>query len=235
MGLKTFYTLVLMIFFSLNLIDAKEIQPKINAKTEVGKIDKNDKNDKTDKIVILGDSVTDGYGLVTEKAYPALLQKKLQKAFPKLSIIPSAISGSVTASAHSRLQWLIKHEKDMKGVMVVLGGNDLMRGIKPETIEKGYEKLLKVAQEAKLPVLLATMPIPMNYDAYRPQLENIYKNLGNNKNVTILKDFLKGIIGVAALNQTDGIHPNEVGHELIIKNINDQVVTWITKIKKETL
>lgn len=217
MSYKILSSLVLVIFFSLNCVVAAETK-----KIEV------------DKIVILGDSVTDGYGIITEKAYPALLQKKLQKKFPKLVIVPSAISGSVTASAHSRLQWLVKNEKDIKGVVVVLGGNDLLRGIKPETIKKGYDQLLKVAQEQKLPILLATMPIPMNYDAYRPDLENIYKNIANQPNVTILKDFLKGIIGVAALNQTDGIHPNETGHELIIKNINDQVSNWITKIKKDS-
>ncbi len=106
------------------------------------------------KIVILGDSVTDGYGVASNKAYPALLEKKLKKQYSSLKIIPSAISGSVTASAHSRLLWLLKNEKDILGIVVVLGGNDLLRGIKPETMEKGYDKLMQVAQEAKLPVLL---------------------------------------------------------------------------------
>ncbi len=186
-----------------------------------------------EKIIIIGDSVTDGYGVTTEKAYPALLQKQIKKQFSNVKIVPSAISGSVTASAHNRLLWLLKNEKNIKGVVVVLGGNDLMRGLKPETMEKGYDKLIKVADDAKLPVLLATMPIPQNYEVYRADLEKIFKKFEGHSNVTLLKDFFKGVFGVTALNQTDGIHPNELGHELIVKNIKEDVFNWIKKIQKK--
>lgn len=185
------------------------------------------------KVVIIGDSITDGYGIESKKAYPQLLQKKIQNKFPEIEIVPSAISGSVTASAHSRLTWLINNQKNITGVMIVLGGNDLLRGIKPQTIEKGYDKLITVANESKIPLLIATMPIPGNYSAYQKDLDSIYKKLSVNTNITILNDFLKGVIGVSAMNQTDGIHPNEIGHELIVKNISAQVINWIQKIPKE--
>lgn len=185
-----------------------------------------------DKIVLIGDSITDGYGIITEKAYPALLQKEIKNKFPHVELLISAISGSVTASAHSRLTWLIKKENTLQGVIVVLGGNDLLRGMKPETINRGYQKLLEVASLNKLPVLLALMPIPKNYGVYQKDLEKIYKKLANDKRVTVLHDFLKGVVGVAALNQTDGIHPNELGHELIFKNINLSVMSWIEKHQK---
>ncbi len=187
----------------------------------------------TDKIIIIGDSITDGYGIDKNKAYPVLLAEQVKKKFPNIEIVPSAISGSVTASAGSRLTWILKKQENIKGVMVVLGGNDLIRGIKPATMEKGYLKLLDVAAEAKLPVLLATMPIPMNYELYQQDLTAIYQKLREDKRVTILDDFLKGIVGVTALNQTDGIHPTELGHELIVKNISQQVIAWIEKIQKE--
>lgn len=190
-------------------------------------------NTEKEKIFVIGDSITDGYGVDQNKAYPALLALQVKEKFPNMQIIPSAISGSVTASASSRLNWLLRKEKNIKGIIVVLGGNDLMRGIKPETMQKGYQKLLQVADEAKLPVLLAPMQIPMNYAMYQKDLENIYNKLRNDKRVTILEDFFKGVIGVSALNQTDGIHPNEIGHALIAKNIAPQVLSWITKIQKD--
>ena len=117
--------------------------------------------------------------------------------------------------------------------MVVLGDNDLLRGMRPQTMEKGYDKLIKVATDAKIPVLLATMPIPQNYEAYRPDLEKIFKKYERHPQVTLLTEFFKGIFGVPALNQTDGIHPNELGHELIVKNIKDDVLKWIKNIKKK--
>jgi acyl-CoA thioesterase-1 len=189
--------------------------------------------DNKEKIVIIGDSLTDGYGIAKEKAFPALLQKEVKKQFPNIELVPSAISGSVTASASNRLLWLIKNQKNLKAVVVVLGGNDLIRGIKPETMKKGYQKLLDVAADAKLPVLLAPMPIPMNYELYHKDLEGIYNEIRENKKVTILENFFKGVVGVAALNQTDGIHPNELGHELITKNINQQVLDWIASIQNK--
>lgn len=186
-------------------------------------------------VVIIGDSITDGYGVAVEKSYPSLLQNKISKEFKDIKIIASAISGSVTASAHSRLQWIKNNEKNLLGVVVALGGNDLLRGIKPVTMEKNYMKLLDVAQKRNIPILLATIPVPQNYGAYQKDLDELYSKLSKNPNVTILSDFLKGVVSVSSMNQTDGIHPNEVGHALIANNIYGALKKWIAKIRKENV
>lgn len=185
-------------------------------------------------VIILGDSITDGYGIEVEKAYPALLQNMTldDKELKNIKIIPSAISGSVTASAHSRLQWLINNEKNIIGVIVALGGNDLLRGIKPDTVEKNYIKLIELAKNEKIPLLFATIPVPMNYENFQKDLDFVYLRLSKNSNVTILPNFLKGVVGVPKLNQTDGIHPNELGHMLIAKNVYEPLKSWIKKIRK---
>ena len=110
------------------------------------------------KIVALGDSVTVGYGVAKQDAYPAVLQKKLQKKYPGLQVINAGSSGSTTASAISSLKWQLKHPFQI--LILCLGGNDGLRGLKLESSEKNISKVIAMSQANGIKVLLVGMRIP---------------------------------------------------------------------------
>lgn len=165
-------------------------------------------------VVILGDSLTEGYGIHKDLAFPALVEKKLRAKNPAVKVINGGISGSTSASAPSRFQWYLKSKPRL--LVLALGANDGLRGLPVKTMKANLEKVLVSAQENKIPVLLAGMKIPLNYGAsYRADYEKVFSDLAKQYKVAFVPFLLEGVGGVATLNQGDGIHPNEKGHEKI--------------------
>ncbi len=169
------------------------------------------------KIVFLGDSLTEGYGIPLDKAYPKLIEKELKKSFPKLTVVNAGSSGSTTASALSRLKWLLKSKPDI--LFIALGGNDGLRGVNVNASETNLQQAIDLAKNNNVQVILAGVRIPMNYgEKYRKNFENIFIRLAKKNKITFIPYLLKGVAGVKELNLPDGIHPNVKGHEVIMKN-----------------
>jgi acyl-CoA thioesterase I len=170
------------------------------------------------KILILGDSLTEGLGVEKEAAFPALLDAKLRKWQDAYQVINGGSSGSTSASGVRRLKWYEKAQPDM--VLLALGSNDGLRGVKVEETRKNVEAALKFCQDRHWQVVLAGLKVPPNYGAdYAGAFERIYPDLAAKYKLPIVGVLLEGVAGEQGMNQADGIHPNESGHERIAENL----------------
>ncbi|WP_413583261.1 arylesterase [Bdellovibrio sp. HCB288] len=171
------------------------------------------------KLVILGDSITEGYGVSKEAAYPALLERKLHDSGKKdWSVINSGVSGSTTASAVGRMKWLFKTKPDT--VLLALGANDGLRGVKVEESQKNLATAIEYAQKEKVRVILAGLYMPPNYGQdYTAQFKKMFSDLSKKYKVTFIPFILDKVAGNPKYNLADGIHPNEEGHKIIADTI----------------
>ena len=177
---------------------------------------------RTLKILIIGDSLTEGYGVKKSDAYPyqaeMLLKKQTKKQYKEIKIINAGSSGSTTASALSRLKWHIRSKPDI--LILALGGNDGLRGFKPEATRENLHKTILLAKNHKIKVILAGMKLPLNYgEPYRQQFEAVFTDLVKKHKIGFIPFLLEGVGGEKILNLPDGIHPNEKGHKIIAKTI----------------
>ena len=169
-------------------------------------------------IVVLGDSLTEGFGVAKEEAYPHLLEKELQRKGHSVKVINAGISGSTSASAPSRLRWYIKTHPDI--VILALGGNDGLRGLTVKHMKKNLSKAIELAQAEKILILLAGMQIPQNYGTeYTESFRNAFHELAKQYQLQMIPFLLKEVGGVSSLNQADGIHPNPEGHQIIFRTV----------------
>lgn len=170
-------------------------------------------------ILILGDSLTEGYGVEKEDAFPAQLQKILEDSGKNnVKVKAAGSSGSTSASALKRLKWHLRKKPDY--LILALGGNDGLRGLKPEVTKENLSKAVKLAKSKKVKVFIAGMKIPLNYgDDYRTRFEKTFTDLAKEEKVSLIPFLLEGVGGKKELNLADGIHPNEKGHKIIAKTV----------------
>ncbi|MGZ7881125.1 arylesterase [Acinetobacter soli] len=169
-------------------------------------------------ILVVGDSLSAGYGINPEQGWVALLQKRLDQDDPKQhKVINASVSGETTSGALARLPKLLQTYKPQ--VMVVeLGGNDALRGQPPQLIRANLEKLVQQGQAAQAKVVLFGMKIPPNYGtAYSQAFENNYKVVSQKYKVKLLPFFLEGVAGNKTLMQKDQIHPNAKAQSILLK------------------
>lgn len=179
-------------------------------------------NVQAKKLVIIGDSLTEGYGVAKDKAYPALLEEKLKAAGKDWKIVNSGVSGSTTASGPSRVKWIIKSKPDM--VMIALGANDGLRGVKVETSKKNLDESMALLKEAKVPMIVGGMLMPPNFGKqYSVDFKKMYEDLSKKYNATLIPFILDKVAGDTKLNLSDGIHPNEEGHKVMADLIYKQL------------
>lgn len=169
-------------------------------------------------LVIIGDSLTEGYGVKQEDAYPHKLQLRINQDNLKWRVLNQGISGSTSASAPSRARWVLK--KPPQIAILALGANDGLRGLKPQETEKNLEQAVILLKDAKVRVYIADMKMPPNYGGkYRKQFEQTFSKLARKHQLKLIPFFLEGVAGVPSLNLKDGIHPNALGHDKIADNI----------------
>ncbi len=171
------------------------------------------------KLIVLGDSLTEGYGVAKDAAFPAVLEKKLHEAGKKeWTVINAGVSGSTTASGISRMKWVFKSKPD--AVILALGANDGLRGLKIEDSEKHLAQAIEYAQGQKVQVILGGLYMPPNYGkAYTDQFKKMYETLAKKYKVTFIPFILDKVAGNPKYNLADGIHPNEEGHKIIADNV----------------
>ena len=174
------------------------------------------------KVVILGDSLTEGYGVAKERAFPALVQKALRDRGKQVTVVNAGVSGATSASGPNRLKWYLKAKPDV--LVVALGANDALRGLDLKVTEKNLAETIEGAQKANVKVLLAGMKAPTNYgEDYRRRFESMYSTLAKKYSVPLLPFLLEGVGGKPDMNLADGIHPNEKGHETIARLVTPEL------------
>lgn len=172
----------------------------------------------TPRLVFLGDSLTAGYQLNRQSAYPALIQERLRTAGLPWEVLNAGVSGDTSAGALRRADALLR---DPIGCLVLwIGGNDGLRGQDTNAMKQNIERILVAAQAKSVPVLLVQMTLPPNFgDAYVKRFSDTYTDLAAKYHVPLLPFMLDQVAGVDELNLADGIHPNARGHKLIAEHM----------------
>ncbi len=178
---------------------------------------------ESQSVLILGDSLTAGLGVMPDQAYPSLIQEKLENAGQmSVRIVNGGISGSTSAGAYARLKWYLKARPDV--LVLALGANDGLRGLSVPEMEKNLDKAITLAKESDIRVIIAGMEIPPNYGPdYAARFRQVFPDLARRHKITLIPFLLEGVAGQERLNQADGIHPNPSGHKIIA----DQVYPYI--------
>lgn len=172
----------------------------------------------TTKILVMGDSLSAGYGIDIQKGWVNLLEKELTKKHA-VQIINASVSGETSSGGNSRLPALLaEHEPDI--VILELGGNDGLRGQPLKLLEKNLQAMIDASKKIEAKVLLAGMQIPPNYGArYSNQFKALYPKLAEQNELALIPFLLEGIGGNEALVQRDGIHPTAEAQPIIVKNV----------------
>lgn len=169
-------------------------------------------------ILFLGDSLTEGYQLSKEEAYPAVIERQLQKSHKGIKVINGGVSGATSASGLKRMDWYLKAKPDI--MVLALGANDGLRGMKVDQTEKNLATVIEKAQERGITVILAGMKMPTNMgEPYRTNFENMFPKLAKKYSLKLIPFILEGVGGQPELNLPDGIHPNPKGHEIMAKTV----------------
>jgi len=171
------------------------------------------------RIVILGDSLTAGFGLSDPGlAFPAILQQRLDAAGFNYEIVNAGVSGDTSAGGLSRLDWAL--EGDVRVLIVALGGNDGLRGLPVEELRRNLAAIIERAQSHHISVVLAGMEAPPNFGpSYTAQFHQTYGDLAKQYHVALVPFLLQGVAGIEQLNQRDGIHPTAEGAKLVAGNV----------------
>ncbi len=183
------------------------------------------------KVLVLGDSLSEGLGVSPEDAWPHLVEKKLNETY-KVTLINRSVSGSTTASGLSRLKWYLKSGEKPDLMVLELGANDGLRGVDLKETEKNLKAIIHHAKQEKIPVLLTGMQIPPNYGKdYALSFKNLFPKLAKSEQTDLVPFLLEGVAGHPELNQADGIHPTPKGHEVMAKVMLPYLEKYLVKVK----
>lgn len=178
------------------------------------------------RIVAFGDSLTAGYQLPAEAAFPSVLARVLKEKGLNVIVANAGVSGDTTAAGLARLDWSVPDGTD--GVILELGANDALRGLDPKRAEENLDRMISRLKERGIAVLLAGMYAPRNNGAdYVAAFDGMYPRLAGKHGVPLHPFFLEGVTGVPALLLPDGLHPNAKGVEKIVEGIVPAVEKWL--------
>ncbi|NOY85321.1 MAG: arylesterase [Nitrospirae bacterium] len=174
--------------------------------------------EKKQVIVAFGDSLTAGFGVSADQAYPAQLAKKLSINGHPSKVVNAGVSGETTAGGLRRIRWIFKNQPDI--VILCLGANDGLRGLSLLEMEKNLSKIITALQKEKVKVILAGMKIPPNYGIrYTRAFEAVYPRLAKRFELPLIPFLLEGVATHPTLNQADGIHPTAEGYKIIVDHM----------------
>jgi acyl-CoA thioesterase I len=175
-------------------------------------------SDRPLRIVAFGDSLTAGYGLPADAAFPAKLERALAAKGIATEIANAGVSGDTTSSGLARLDWSIPDRTE--AVILELGANDALRGIDPKLASSALEAMLERLKARHIPVLLAGMLAPRNLGPdYAAAFDAIYPDLAKKYGAILYPFFLTGVAADPKLNQRDGLHPTADGVDVIVAKI----------------
>jgi acyl-CoA thioesterase I len=172
----------------------------------------------TPVILDFGDSLTAGYGLAPEQAFPARLEAALRREGIEARVVNGGVSGDTTAGGLARLEWALADKPDL--VILALGANDALRGIDPATVRGNLDKMIRKVEAVRAKVLLVGMLAPPNWgEEYKTAFDRIFPELAKIHDVPLYPFFLEGVAMKPEFNQPDGLHPNERGVAVLVERL----------------
>lgn len=171
-------------------------------------------------ILFYGDSLTAGYGLSPEEAFPAQVEQKIKQQGKAWKVINGGLSGETSAGGLSRIDWMLRQPVDI--FVLELGANDGLRGLPLEQTRSNLQAIIdKVkAKNPTVTIVVAGMMVPPNMGPdYTTQFKAVFPNLAKKNKATLIPFILEGVAGEEKLNLPDGIHPNATGHKIVAENI----------------
>jgi acyl-CoA thioesterase-1 len=182
------------------------------------------------KILAMGTSLTQGYGLPPGTEIPAVLQAQLKAKGIDATVLNAGVSGDTSAGGLSRIDWSLADHPN--AAIIELGSNDALRGIDPAQTEKNLSAILTKLKAAHVPVLLLGMRAPKNFGPeYETSFDPIYPRLAKEYGALLYPFVLDGVALNSKLNQADGIHPNPTGVKIIVAKIFPDVLMLVAKVK----
>ncbi len=184
------------------------------------------------RVVAFGDSLTAGYRLRPDQAFPAKLQRALVAKGHRVEVTNAGVSGDTTAAGLERLDWAIPAGTDV--VIIELGANDALRGIKPATTRRNLEQIIRRVRAKGAKILLAGMVAPRNWgEAYARQFDAIFPELARRYGLAFYPFFLQGVALKPELNLDDGLHPNGRGVDVVVRSILPKVEQLVAEVKAD--
>lgn len=171
-------------------------------------------------ILFAGTSLTAGLGLDPDRAYPQLVQRKIDSAGLRFQVVNAGVSGETSAALLRRLNWLMREPFDL--IVIETGANDGLRGIPVATMEENIQKIIDGVKAARpaARIALVQMEAPPNLgSAYTTGFREVFPRLARRNGVALMPFLLEGVAGDRQLNQSDGIHPNEAGERIVAENV----------------
>ena len=185
----------------------------------------------TVRLLVLGDSLTAGYGLPPDQAFQAQLKAALRKDGYDVQFLDAAVSGDTTAGGRARLDWALADQPD--AAIVELRANDGLRGIDPRIVEANLTAILDTLAARRIPVLLSGMYAPPNFGPeYGRAFRAVFDRLSRRPGIIYDPFFLEGVARQAALNQPDGLHPSEEGVKKIVARMLPLVERLIDEARR---
>ncbi|GJD77821.1 Arylesterase [Methylobacterium gregans] len=183
------------------------------------------------KLVALGDSLTAGYRLPADAAFPAVLERELRKKGHAVTVANAGVSGDTSTGGLDRVDWSVPDGTD--GVILELGANDMLRGTDPAVTRKALDTIITRLKGRGIPVLLAGMRASANLGPdYVARFDALYPDLAKQHELVFYPFFLAGVAGERGLNLDDGLHPNTKGVEAVVAGILPAVESFLARLGK---
>lgn len=175
----------------------------------------------TPKVILFyGDSLTAGYGLSTEEAFPNQVEKKLKEKGKTVKVVNAGLSGETSAGGLSRLDWVLRQPIDI--FILELGANDGLRGLPLDQTETNLQKIIDKVKikNPKVKIVIAGMMVPPNMGPdYTTKFKKVFPTLAKKNNASLIPFLLQDVGGIEKLNIADGIHPNAEGHKIVANTV----------------
>ena len=223
--IRTLFFPIIFSFFSLFLFSCKSKQVNNEQVPEPTATEENLDEPSTSSdekfILFFGNSLTAGYGIDQEQAYPNLIQQRIDSLGYNYTVINGGLSGETTAGGLNRIDWVLKNQK-IDVFVLELGGNDILRGLDLKSTEENLRGITTKVQAAypEVKIILAGMLAPPNMgNDYTRDFAAIFPMLAKEFDTGLIPFFLENVASIPELNLQDGIHPNAEGQKIVTENV----------------
>ncbi|MGB7393836.1 MAG: arylesterase [Pricia sp.] len=210
----------LLVFFIVSCGDSTKKESGAEAVKSTDVVSEAEAPSEEKTILFFGNSLTAGYGLDTEEAFPALIQNRLDSLGLNYTAINSGLSGETTSGGLNRLSWVLDQKVDV--FVLELGANDGLRGVPLDETRKNLQAIIDLVRDKNpdTKIVLAGMQIPPNMgQAYTTEFRQMFPELAEKNNIELIPFLLEGVAGNPELNQDDGIHPTAKGQTIVEENV----------------